>query len=310
MKKRLTILTKPTDLIPRVKRKYGGHQAVTRSLIEGLEKIGYQEFNYGPEQEEDIAEHVHVLAGVKTLEYAIKLKNEGKIRRLTAGPNIIVFPIEYNGIMADGNVELCLTPSQWVANLYIEMMPDLSGRCCSWPAGVDTDVWMEHTICREEKKGNKVLVYHKEESDQFCYRVCHTLRKYGFDPIIIKYGDYVLEDYKRMLAQCEFSVVISRQESQGIFMAEAWAMDVPTLCYDPHYYRWDYNGIVYERAGDITTCPYLTEETGMRWDGIKELEAVLASMDKRMKDFHPREWVMKNMSDEVCAENFLRIIGL
>lgn len=277
MKKKLTILTRPTNVPLKVNKKYGGHIAVTRSLIEGLEKIGYEDFNYGPSDERDIGEYVHVLAGVNTLQYAIKLKKERIIKQLTAGSNIVVFPIEHSKIIADENIDLFLTPSQWVTNMYIEMEPKMKGRCCSWPVGVDTNLFDPGENLEVRKK---VLVYHKEGSEQFCDRICYILKKYKFDPIVLKYGDYVLEDFVKILAKSIFSVVISSSESQGIFLAEAWAMNVPTICYDPHYYKWNYNGIIYERAGDVSTCSYLTKETGLCWDGIKELESILSCFDK------------------------------
>src|SRR5882757_3664812 len=96
---KLTVFTEPISangFIPRVKsflrplkfflqgkkapqqKKYGGHYAVTRSLVEGLQKIG-ADFNYNPMREKDISENVIVLAGVERLKEAIELKNKEKI---------------------------------------------------------------------------------------------------------------------------------------------------------------------------------------------------------------------------------------
>lgn len=322
--KRLTILTRPTRIPPTVTRKYGGHQGVTRSLVEGLEKIGFDEFNYGPENEEEIAEHVHVLAGVGTLQYAIELKNRGKIKTLTAGPNIVVFPDEYDALITNQSIEKYLTPSDWNKRLFLEMAPCLEGRLFSWPAGVDTEYFKP-----DEKmvRNNTVIVYHKFESDQFRYRVCCELRKYGFEPVVFKYGGRPLEFYQGNGASQEiekydvnkfrealnhacFAVVISDQESQGIALAEMWSMDVPTICFDPHYYMWEWEGRLIERDGDISSCPYLSEQTGMRFSSFEELGHILDGLSVDYKRFSPREWVLANMSDEVCARKFLELIDM
>ena len=60
--------------------RFRGHFAVTRSLIEGLERLNVQ-FTYNPWFTSQLAKTVIVLAGVKTLRQAIKLKQLGIISR-------------------------------------------------------------------------------------------------------------------------------------------------------------------------------------------------------------------------------------
>lgn len=322
--KKLTILTRPTNVPPVVKHKYGGHQGVTRSLVEGLQKIGYEDFNYGPGSEDEIAEHVHVLAGVNTLQYAIELKKKKKIKTLTAGPNIVVFPDEYDAIITDPMVEKYFSPSDWNKRQFIEMMPSLKDRIYSWPAGVDTEYFKP---AEKVERDNTVIVYHKFESDQFCYRVCCELRKYGYKPVVFKYGGrpvefyqgngasqqvekYDIGEFKEALNRSCFAVVISDQESQGLALAEMWAMDVPTICFDPHYYMWEWEGRFIERDGDISSCPYLSEATGLRFSNFEELSHILGMLSAGEAQFSPRNWVLANMSDEVCARGFLELIGI
>lgn len=280
---------------------YGGHIAVTRSLIEGFQKIGFDEYNYQPHSEKDIAEHVHVLAGIKTLEYAIKLKREGKIKRLTAGPNVVVFSDDFNGIIASEEIDLYLQPSEWATRCHIRYEKSLEGRCTSWPAGIDLNKYP----IKKKSNTNRVLIYHKDEGDQFLYRVDYLLRRKGYETVIIKYGHYMLDDYIRALEDTDFAVFIARQESQGLCLVEAWAMNVPTFCFEPNYYRWTSPNTEREVAGDISTAPYLNDQNGRTWFELSELEALLDQMDELLDGMHPREWVEKNMTDEVCAKLFL-----
>ncbi|MCM1236048.1 MAG: hypothetical protein NC489_38665 [Ruminococcus flavefaciens] len=313
--KELTILTEPVQCYYIIKiaakklliknYKYGGHATVTRSLIEGLDKIGYTAYNYRPYKEKDIAEHVHVLAGIETLRYAIDLKKKGKIKYLTAGPNVVVFSTDAESIIADENIDLYLQPSQWAADFHIELNSALKNRCVAWAAGVDLDkLESRKYLCKRKQ----VLIYHKDESEQFCYRVDFILRKHGYNTVILKYGNYRFDDYVKLLGESEFMVVISRQESQGIYLAEAWAMNVPTICFEPHYYKWNYDYMTVEKEGNISTCPYLTKETGVTFAEMKELDNIVSDIDKLLTGVHPREWVINNMSDEICAKHFLKLI--
>src|SRR5579863_8746893 len=97
---------------------YRGHSAVTRSVVEGLRSVGVNA-NYNPTRVADVAEAVVVLSGVETLAQAVAWRREGRIRRLLAGPNIVVFPSDHGGLIASPEVDVCVTPAPWVNALYV-----------------------------------------------------------------------------------------------------------------------------------------------------------------------------------------------
>lgn len=309
-----TILTEPLDTREHIRegikylvgrhRQYGGHGTVTRGLIEGLDKIGYTQYNYRP-KEKDIYETVHVLGGVKALQYAIKLKKEGRIKNLSAGPNIVVFSTDYDGLIAKEEIDLCVTPSLWISHDYVRREPSLRDRITEWPVGVDMDKFSPTTPF-EKRQSKQVLIYHKDESDQMCWHIEYILKEHGYNPVILKYGSYTLDEYKRLLSESEFMVAISRQEAQGIFMPEAWSMDVPTICFDRRFYRWPGTDIAV--TDDISTCPYIEKENGIRFMEIQEFSEILDNWTDLTKDMHPREWCRNNMSDVVCAKRFVEML--
>lgn len=312
---KFTIMTEPLDAKERVRegvkciagrhREYGGHSTVTRGLIEGLKKMGYKDFNYRP-SEKDIYDTVHVLGGVRTLKYAIKLKKCGRIKHLSAGPNIVVFSTDYNSIVADKCVDLFITPSKWVSDDYVMREPSLKGRMAEWPVGVDMDRFKPSTP-KGQRNGKKVLIYHKDESDQFCWHLDHCLKKRGYETSIIKYGSYTLDQYISLLNEMLFMVTLTGKESQGIYLPEAWSMDVPTICFDRGYYRWPGTDIDIE--GDITSCPYISKENGVRFREIQEFEHILDTWDDLEKGMQPRKWCTENMSDVICAEQFVNMLN-
>ena len=167
----ISILTEPPSLywfgrtmVKKILRKdngSGGHPAVTRNLIEGLKKIDYSDFNYREWRKDRMYENVHVLAGVQTLRAAIRLKEQGRILQLSAGPNIVVFSSDHDSIIADERIDFFLCNSEWIKNQYIEMEPRLKGRLKVWPTGIDANRFKPTANMRR----NQVLIYHKDESD-------------------------------------------------------------------------------------------------------------------------------------------------
>ncbi|HET6996478.1 MAG TPA: hypothetical protein VFI06_15895 [Chitinophagaceae bacterium] len=279
------------------KKKFGGHYAVTRSLIEGLNKIN-ADFNYNPSYEKDIRENVIVLAGVERLKKIIRLKNKGKIRRLFAGPNICESPNEEDGILADQAIDVCIVNSQWTREAFIAERNELKERIGIWYAGVATDYWKPQGPARSRD----AIVYCKTNDTAFCKEVEDIVRDSSYNVIRIQYGNYNIEEYKDALSRSSFAVFLSKSESQGIALTEAWSMNVPTYVWDPREVIYK-NGI----AVETTSCPYLTKETGLRWKETAELKNILAQTNENSLSFEPRKQVMDLFSDEQSARNLVNM---
>jgi hypothetical protein len=102
---------------------------------------------------------------------------------------------------------------------------------------------------------------------------------------------------------CDFSVFISEKETQGIALAEAWAMNVPTLCWDS--FSSNMEGMV---LMPTSSCPYLTRQTGARWRSVDDLRQLIYLYEKSY--FSPRNWVISHMSDKVSAASLLETFAL
>ena len=102
-------------------------------------------------------------------------------------------------------------------------------------------------------------------------QVKKALIQSGYDVDMIHYGRYQKDEFREKLRRCEFAVVLSQRETQGIALAEMWAMNVPTLCWES--FVTEFNGILIPSS----SCPYLTRRTGWRWRNIPELEQVINS---------------------------------
>lgn len=286
--------------------KYRGHFAVTRSLVEGLNKLDYS-FNYNPKKLADVADVVIVLSGVSALRQAIALKREGLIRKILAGPNLITFPSDHGGIICSAEVDVCVTPGPLTCDIYTEDCPGLAGRCVGWPAGVDTAFWSPQPASRRKS----ILIYNKLNhvpADAIAIYV-DWIRQKGYETRFIEYGNYTVDEYLSMLRISSLMIGFSAAESQGLSWAEAWSADVPTLMW--HKDRNTYN---HPRSGarifNSSTAPYLTDSTGAFFRTFDEFADLFSAWEIGETRFNPRQWTLDNMSDEVCAHRLLEIAGL
>lgn len=281
------------------KKQYGGHYAVTRSLIDGLKKADIH-FNYNPSSEKDIADHVVVLSGIERLKQMIALKRTGKIRQLLAGPNVVEDVREEDALVANPAIDRYIVPSEWVYELAIEDCADLKNRVSCWAAGVDTDYWNPE-IPKDERK--QALIYWKSEPQSFYAEVAKTITELGYTSNTVKYGDYTINQYRSLLDKSKFMVFISRSESQGIALAEAWSMDVPTLVFDPKEFLFG-DRVLH----NVSSSPYLSTTAGATWKELGQLSALIR--DKKMFDgFAPRKYALEQFTDEYCARKLIRLFN-
>jgi hypothetical protein len=271
---------------------YRGHFAVTRSLVEGLAKAGLPHV-YNPRSLRDVSEHVVVLAGVRALRQAIELKRKGRIKRLFAGPNIVVFSSDADSILASPEIDMVVTPCDWVIDMYLEDHPSLRGRCYAWPAGVDTGYWKP---CADVER-DRILIFEKQVKGPVgpVEPYAEYLRGLGHRVSILRYGSYTHAEYLRELQKSNLMIGFVTDESQGIAWAEAWSTDVPTLI-------WSNSSNVYRgRRYRCTTAPYLHSENGLSFTDMDDFRQKFTQWREIPNQFSPRAWTLANMSDEVCA---------
>lgn len=286
--------------------KYRGHFAVTRSAVEGLQSIGAS-FNYNPKYPWQLADTVIVLAGVRTLRQAIRLKKQQFIKQLYAGPNVVTYSSDYDFIAGNPEIIKYIVNSNWTLKLYVADCPSLNDRIFAWPAGVDTKYWQpDSTIQRD-----RILIFDKRLVDDDPERTkpyADYLRGLGWRvDVLSRCGThgYTQVQYRLLLQQsCLMLGFTVGSESQGIAWAEAWSCDVPTLILR------NTSKTHQGRTYNCSTAPFLNEATGLFFDDLNDFKQQFEYLQNHRKQFTPRNWVMKNMSDEVSARILYRhVIG-
>lgn len=272
--------------------KYRGHFAVTRSLIVGLEKIK-ADHNYNTSYPWQLAETVIVLAGVRTLRQAIRLKQKGLIKKLYAGPNIVSFSSDNNSIVGSPEIDCYVVNSDWTFDLYIADCPSLKDRCYIWPAGVDTNYWQPSQIDSREH----ILIFEKQNKGPVgpVAPFADYLRGLGWPVRVIQYGTFNHDQYLELLQHSYLMLGFVTDESQGIAWAEAWSVDVPTLI-------WKNTSNVFQgRRYTCSTAPYLCDENGLFFTDLEDFKTQFNFWLTHKEQFTPRDWILKNMTDEICA---------
>lgn len=280
---------------------FRGHPAVTRSLIEGLRDSGLR-FNHNPLALSDLHSTVVVLAGTRTLNQAIKLKQSGLLSRLFAGPNIVTLPTDHKGILGAPEIDGVITPSPWVSSLYRNHCASLDGRLIAWPAGVDSNFWRPNAV----QSKDAALLYTKGEAatGPLVQQCSALLAERGIEIIHIQYGQYTSSDYLRALQRAKIMVAFADSESQGIAWSEAWSADVPTLIFRQN--QREFNG----RMHACSSAPYLTNACGDFFDDLQGLRDGIAGWEIDPNRFRPREWLLEHMTDRICAMRLVAAIEL
>ena len=280
-----------------MKSKYGGHPAVTRSVVEGLQKIGIR-VTYNPRTLSAVGEVVFVPSGFDALRQAIQMRRSGYLKRLLAGPNLVEFPSDRRDLITAPEIDVYLTTDNSTRDLYVEDCPELSGRCQPWPAGVDTGYWRP-VVNRDDR--HSVLIYVKPDRGPVDPQIIAArLKQLGYQVEIIQYGLYTQDQYLQALQHAQVMVGFSQSESQGIAWAEAWSADVPTLIVR--------NEVTTRRHKTYrsSTAPYLSSQTGLFFNDPLDFETVFNDWKMNRDQFNPRQWVMDNLSDERSAQELYK----
>jgi glycosyltransferase involved in cell wall biosynthesis len=301
LRRRMRRIVKPGVPLPAASP-YPGHYALVRSVVEGLRAIG-ADFNFNPRRLSEVARVVYAPANEAVLQ-AAALKRQGRIDYLVAGPVNALFVDECDGILQTPEIDRLIVAHEW-ANEFFRDAPALRAKSRACPCGIDTEAWKPSGA----PKANIALVYWKSGDEAFCAQVEQIVRACGLEPRRLRslHGEHAMfspADYRALLDQSVIGVFLSSFETQGLALAEAWSMDVPTLVWDPR-------GVAQWRGRSFashSSAPYLTPATGRLWRTLDELEPALRGALAGRASFRPREWMLAHMTDAICSAALLAII--
>jgi glycosyltransferase involved in cell wall biosynthesis len=278
-----------------------GPQAVTASLLRGLEELKINYLYNPPNKNIGAQDIVWVNNSLKALQWAIAEKKKNKFLKLVAGPALVILPTEANNIIRSPEIDIILVPADWVKNLYIAVAPEIAEKIRVWPSGVNLPT--EKDL---QNKKNKIIIYLKNPSDKnLLAPIINRLTELKIKFKIFRYGHFKQADYYAALNGAKAVIYLSDSESQGLALLEAWARNVPTLAWSRGY--WQFDKIKFQE--DKISCPYLNESTGIIFKNQDDFFEKFNYFYNNLNNFQAREYVKKNFTDKICAEKFLDIIN-
>jgi hypothetical protein len=271
-------------------------------VVEGLRAIR-ADFNFNPRRLGEVARIVYAPAN-EALRQAAQLKRQARIDYLVAGPVNALFADESDGIILLPEIDRLIVAHEWQAD-FVRETPAVLAKCRACPCGIDTEWWKPTS----DGDTNTAAVYWKSGDEAFCEQVEQIVRGCGLEPRRVRalHGEHALfkpADYRQLLDQSAIGVFLSSFETQGLALAEAWSMNVPTVVWDPRGIT-QWRGRPFESR---SSAPYLTPATGRLWRTIDQLDPVLRAALADRSAFRPREWMLANMTDAICSAALLGII--
>lgn len=279
-----------------INRNVGGKWTLSESVSQGLRelKVDFLENDYSLD---NVYKVCYVLRDVRCLNWALEQKKQGRIQTLVVGPMIVNLPSEEDYIIESPLIDTYILPSQWIVNLFISLNKGAVNYKV-WPLGVDIQKWtpQPHAI------RNEFLIYVKDVDVELPKEIEKVLKckKIKFETI---YGGFFKQNYYRdKLMSAKAVIFLSRSETQGLAMLEAWACGVPTLHWNPKNFRYMKN--TYSNA---SSCPYLSEECGLEFYSSYEFEAILNAFLEKYDQFQPRKYVENNFELKATLQRLLEM---
>jgi len=275
-------------------RSVGGHYSLTRSVVAGLEQLGVN-FAYAPPLDRTRARAAIVLQGIDELKAAIAWRGNGGCKLLLAGPTVVERPYDQGQILLSPAIDRVVVASDKIRLLYESLAPQLTNRILVCPSGVDENYWR----ASPGRSQTRVLIYNKRMPEA-ASQVVSVLSKNGFRCEVINYGErradrYRFHQYRSALNRAFVCIMLTLDETSGNMATECWSMDVPTMAYRAPGYE------------GTATLPFLTSATGSYWSSFEELLALLRKLP--FANYQPRNWVLTNMTDAICAANMMTLVN-
>ena len=201
------------------------------------------------------------------------------------GPNIEFE--KYSKLLAQFKRCYLLVPAAWVTPILEARLNIPKEKIKIWAAGIDTEHWKPRNGI-----ANKVLIYRKHDTSQEIDVVTDYLNSAGVRYIILNYGSYSQNRFRKLLSESVAAIWLCGTESQGIAMMQAWSMGVPTLVRRRSHFKDEVTGGNF----DASSAPYLTELTG----SFSVTDRLTANDVKNflngLEKYEPRRYVLENFT--------------
>jgi glycosyltransferase involved in cell wall biosynthesis len=235
--------------------------------------------------------------------------------RFIFGPHFSVFPEANQMSLIRGAVYV--QPSAWTVDIWkgYRYCRDIQLRILSF--GVDTELFRPSNIDVKKddmttlvgsgfKPPENVFIYFKRRKPEELEFVENILRFYKVSYRIFSYGSYSESEYIQYLKSAKYGIWLDAHESQGFALEEALSMNVPLLVWNVRFMSQEYGSSYLDFFA--TTIPYWDYSCGEVVYDWQDFSKVYSMFLSKLDSYRPREFVIKELSIDVCERRFLDLI--
>lgn len=231
-------------------------------------------------------------------------------KRFIFGPHFSVFPD--NRILQINNIHnnsMYIQPSNWVSMLWKSMNADNILPIKTFPFPVDTERFTPNPLGTIKQK---IFIYFKARDPNQLRFIEDTLNNQLSNTMEYKVFDYRKrykeEDYISWLKESQYGIWIGCHESQGFALEEALSCNVPLLVWNVKSMNQEHGS----RYADIpaTSIPYWDARCGEYFYKEDEFVGKYNEFISKLSTYKPREFVLENLSVEMCGERLKKLINL
>jgi hypothetical protein len=221
--------------------------------------------------------------------------------RFLFGPHFSVFPQESQMRLIGGS--MYIQPSQWCIDYWKDYHCCNDIRFRALPFGVDTDMFRPMI---EGGAKEHVFIYFKRRKPEELAFVENLLRYHRVPYRIFSYGSYSEAEYMEYLKGAKYGIWLDAHESQGFALEEALSMNVPLLVWNVRFMSQEYGSSYPDVVA--TSIPYWDDSCGEVVYDWEEFMRVYPMFLSKLASYRPREFVIKDLSMDVCSRRFLDVI--
>jgi len=287
----------------RGKQRPGGVGMVAINLMKGLDKIGvpYRLNDYGY-----IKKHPKEIACIIGKPHVLFDRNW--VNPILFGAGVYSHPVEHPKLMTEyPMLKRMLVPGEWMRRMF---EPYYHDQVSAWPVGIDTDTWAPDI--KDEPRFD-FLIYDKVRWEHDKYQadlidpICRTLDSRPLTYQFIRYGHYAPDELKEKLKYSKSVIFLCEHETQGLAYQQILSTGTPILAWDRGNYWQDPQYYPEIKYGPVSSVPYWDDRCGIKFTGIEEFESKLDTFLTIVNTFHPRAYILENLTLEKCAQNYLDI---
>jgi len=207
--------------------------------------------------------------------------------------------------MKDPRFRVHLVLAQWTYDMFF---PVYGSACARWHAGIDTDEWCDLSGSPKEIDFliyDKIRWNHDELARKLLDPIQQGLAKRGFSTCVIRYKYHDHETYRRLLGRSRAMVFLCEHETQGIAYQEALAANVPIIAWDNGYWLDPLWRKVSQERIAASSVPFFSAECGETFRDLSEFDEALSRFLVRLPIYRPRDYVIKNLSMEESARQYV-----